>query len=351
MMNLWQQLLTLSSDFRRLSLLLIVCGGALAACSHDADYQRLTGATMGTYYSIVAKCASGVSAEDLQVRIDDELAAVNSAMSTYDPDSVLSHFNNGPVGEWQLVSEDLITVVSASREMSELSGGAFDVTVGPLVNAWGFGPNTPVDHEPSAQTVHKLMQSVGFEKLQIREHPAALRKSATIYVDLSAIAKGHGVDRVAELLHQADCASYLVDIGGEVAVSGTNPRGGSWTIGVEVPLSGSQGEVQRVLRLSDQSVATSGDYRNFRTVGDQRLSHTIDPRTGRPVAHGLASVTVVHPSAMWADGLATAISVLGPDDGLELARSIDLPVLMIIRANEEFEERYTDAMRQYLVNP
>lgn len=325
---------------------------ALSGCQDSEPYQRFSGSTMGTYFGVTCRCGADQmpagSGDDLETQIVEELARVNAEMSTYDPQSILSRFNDGPVDVWIEIPDPLLDVLQAARQLSVLSGGAFDVTVGPLVNVWGFGPEV-VPEPPSDSELKELLSRVGYQHVQTRSHPPALLKDADVSIDLSAIAKGHGVDRLAELLLSAGCQDFLVDIGGEVRVRGRNPRGREWRIGVEVPDPSADGEVQRILRLTDRAVATSGDYRNFREVDGERLSHTIDPRSGRPVRHALASVTVVHPSAMWADGFATALNVLGPEAALALAGSQSLAVLLVIRGPNGFEERYTPAMRELLV--
>ncbi len=181
--------------------------------------------------------------------------------------------------------------------------------------------------------------------------PPRLRKDLDLYVDLSAIAKGHGVDRVVQALKDAECDAMLVDVGGEVRASGPSPSGGAWRIGVEVPDPDSEGGIERIIRLDDRAVATSGDYRNFFEYQGRRYSHTIDPRTGYPVTHNLASVSVVHPSTMWADGYATLLTVLGPEQGFQFAQDKGLAVLFIVRTNDGYEERYTDALKPLLVKP
>lgn len=190
---------------------------------------------------------------------------------------------------------------------------------------------------------------VGFDKLEVRADPPRLRKSASLYVDLSAIAKGHGVDRLVDRLTGAGCSDMLADIGGEVRAIGLSPSNRAWRIGVEVPDPESFGAIQRVIALEGMAAATSGDYRNFRDLGSRRYSHTIDPRTGYPVTHNLASVTVLHPSAMWADGYATALNVLGPTAGFALAERIGLAALFIIREESGFDERYTEPMSNALI--
>ena len=308
----------------------------LAGCA-DPAFERYQGGTMGTYYQVTAECPM-----DVGPLIEEELRAVNAEMSTYLQESTLSRFNAASVDTWFPVEPALVEVVTAALELSRESNGAFDVTVGPLVNLWGFGP-TARQGVPSAEEIAAARERVGYAALLVQSAPPALRKKRDIYVDLSAIAKGHGVDRVVDRLGRAGCGSLLVDIGGEVRTRGTNPTGDPWRIGVEVPDPSTTGSVQRVVKVQDAALATSGDYRNFFEEGGKRYSHTIDPTTGAPVTHALASVTVVHADTMWADGYATLIDVLGPDAGLAFAEAKDLAVLLIVRTDSGFEERYTAA--------
>ena len=315
----------------------------LSGCVGDSGYEGYQGPIMGTAYRVSARCP-----QDVGPSIAQELASVDGQMSTYREDSQLSRFNAAQENRWVPVPPELLGVVAAAQRLSQLTDGAFDVTVGPLVNVWGFGPVDVDSVTPSPQALAGARARVGYHNLQVRESPAALMKLADIYVDLSAIAKGHGVDRVTEVLVAKGCTDFMVDVGGEVAVRGANPDGQPWRIGIEAPDTGKLGAVHRVLHLTDMAVATSGDYRNYFEEDGRRYSHTIDPRTGRPVAHALASVTVVHPLAMWADGYATAISVMGPDRGWKFAEAQELPVLMLVHGANGFVERYTSAMQPYL---
>lgn len=323
------------TDFRRPLRL----GGVLlllvAGCSDGDEYQRYGGSTMGTYYEVTARCP-----DDVAGVIEATLQAVNAEMSTYLADSHLSRFNRAGAGQWFAVPATVVQVVTAAAELSRQSDGAFDVTVGPLVNLWGFGPEEAAGI-PAAESIAAALADIGHERLTARHQPPALRKSGTLYVDLSAIAKGHGVDRVVEDLRAAGCQDMLVDVGGEVRGSGMSPAGRRWRIGVEVPDPGSRGGIQRIVSLAEAALATSGDYRNFVEIEGRRYSHTIDPRTGYPVEHDLASVTVLHESAMWADGYATVLSVLGPEAGMEFAETHGLAALFVVREAEGFQERYT----------
>ena len=298
---------------------------------------------MGTQVALTyADCAG-----DVEAAVVHELQQVDAHLSTWRPDSEAARFNASAARDWFPVSAPVAALTIEALALSRRSGGAFDVTVAPLVQLWGFGSDLPANRfVPAAEAVAAATQRVGWRNLEARSDPPALRKRfAGLSLDFSAIGKGHGVDRVAERLEGLGCRSYLVDIGGEVRTFGLGPKGGSWRIGVEQP----DGGVPRwVLRLSGQSAATSGDYRNFRMLDGQRLSHIVDPRTGEPVRHALASVTVVAASAAQADGLATAILVLGPDAGWHFAGRERVAALLLVRGESGFEHRYTESMSQFL---
>ncbi len=291
---------------------------------------------------------SGVAACDgsLSAAVEAELHEVNAQMSTWLPDSELSRFNAAPAGDWVPVSEQLAEVVALALQLARQSEGAFDVTVGPLVNLWGFGPERR-DGVPAESEIDRQRAHVGSGLLDLRRSPPALRKRIDgVAVDLSAIAKGHAVDRLAMLLDSRGCSDYLVEIGGDLRVRGGNADGEAWRIGVERPV-GPDG-VEQVLALSRGALATSGDTRNVRKYGDSRFGHTIDPRTGRPVVHRLASVTVWAESAALADGLATLINVLGPDDGLVFAEQHAVAAMALMYRDGGYERRYTGRMRELL---
>ena len=298
---------------------------------------------MGTQVALTyAGCAGDVAAA-----VADELQQVDAQLSTWRSDSEVARFNASPTGDWFPVSAPVAALAFEALALSRRTDGAFDLTVAPLVDLWGFGPERLTsDSAPSAEAFATALGRVGWQGLEARLNPPALRKRIQgLSLDFSAIGKGHGVDRVAARLDGLGCSGYLLDIGGEVRTLGQGPKGGPWRIGVESP---DGGPPQWVLRLSGQSAASSGDYRNFRLLGGRRLSHTIDPRTGKPVGHALASVTVVAASAAQADGLATAIQVLGPDAGWHFARREGLAALLLVRGESGFAHRYTDSMSQFL---
>ncbi len=335
-------------------LLLLLCAALLAGCAPsepEVETLALEGRTMGTYWSVrVAAPPPALDAAELQADLEAALAEVNAQMSNYDPDSELSRFNRAPIGEWFEVSSEHAEVLAAALEISALSEGVFDVTVGPLVNLWGFG-SRDVEHDavPSADQLRAALQRVDWTQLEVREEPPAIRRLADVYVDLGGIAKGHGADVMARVLEAHGATRYLADIGGDMRGRGYNARGKPWRVGIEVPAIGQRGGVQAVIGIEDAGVATSGDYRNFFVHDGVRYSHTIDPTTGWPIPERVASVTVIHPSAMWSDGLATAFNVMGPEAGLTLAGELSLPVLFILYGDEGLEEVASPAFAEFRV--
>ena len=316
---------------------------ALGACSdspREWPVQELVGSTMGTTFSIkVVAPPEDLDLPALQQDIEEVLDGINRTMSTYISDSELSRFNASEEVDWIDVSPELCHAVEAAQVVSEFTGGAFDVTVGPLVNLWGFGPTDSAYKPPGNDAVTTAMQDIGYSKLHVDCSLPALRKdSPGVYVDLSAFAKGHAVDEVAELLDARALPDYLVEIGGEMRMRGTNARSELWAIAIETPDREGR-SIQTVMRLTDSAMATSGDYRNFFEHDGRFYSHTIDPRTGYPVTHNGASVTVVADTAAFADAAATALLVLGPDAGMKLAERESIAAYFLLRLGSEFEER------------
>jgi thiamine biosynthesis lipoprotein len=319
------------------SLIILLVGVLfLAGCGAREQTLALAGSTMGTTWSVqIPHPAPDLDQAALYADIDALLDQVNGRMSTYRPDSELSRFNAAETTDWFPVSAELERLVDKALAVSQLTGGAFDVTVGPLVNLWGFGPEVHPDEIPAQDQIDAARARIGWRMLHSRAEPPALRKDRPdVYVDLSAIAKGHGVDRVAELLEAKGLTDYLVEIGGELRGRGVNAAGEPWRIAVERPDPGRRA-VLEVVALTDHGMATSGDYRNFFEVDGKRYSHTIDPSTGRPVVHDLASTTVVAERCGEADAWATALLVLGPERGLALANERGLAALFVERLGDE----------------
>jgi thiamine biosynthesis lipoprotein len=305
----------------------------LAGCERGPRPVQLDGPTMGTTYSVtVARLPKGVERSSIEAAVTGVLQDVDQHLSGWNASSELVRFNAAATTDWQPVSPVLFAAVEQARKVSDASGGAFDVTVGPLVRAWGFGAGATDDPPaPSAATIGQLRAQVGFAKLELRATPPALRKSvAGLAIDLDGIAPGWAVDRIADRLDALGIQDYLVELGGEVKARGRSPQRRTWRVAVETPLAGER-RAQAVMELHDIGVSTSGDYREYRELAGRRISHTIDPRSGMPVAHGLASVTVVHESVAEADAWATALTVLGPEEGMALARRQGLAALFIVR--------------------
>lgn len=320
----------------------------LAGCARESgpEVLRLQGGTMGTTWHVTAHPAPAAGA-DIGERIEAELDAINQSMSTYLADSEISRFNALPPGQSMVVSEPFAEVLEAALEIGALSDGAYDVTVGPLVDLWGFGARDAPEATPDEAAIAQALALTGQQRLGWDAQERRLSKPLALRLDFSSIAKGYAVDRLARLLEQRGVSDYLVEIGGEVRVAGSSPRGDAWRIAIERPDLGARA-VAEGLALTAASVATSGDYRNFLMLDGQRYAHIIDPRSGRPVTHELVSVTVVHPQCMVADGLATALTVLGPEQALALAEREGLAVYLISRAGEALETHFSSTFARYL---
>ena len=314
----------------------------LAGCQGDdrlAEYE-LAGPVMGTSFSVkLVDPPVNVGRDELGQRIEARLEAIEARFSTYRPSSEVSRLNNRLVTEPIRVSAELCSVVEAAIGISRRTNGAFDITVGPLVNLWGFGPDGDRVSPPSDDTVAEARASVGYQMLETDCESPTIRKALPgVYIDLSAYVKGYAVDQIAAILDDSDIANYLVEIGGELRMRGHNAERKNWAIAIEEPTDDAR-IVQSVIHISDSAVATSGDYRNFFEHAGIRYSHTIDPRTGRPVAHAAAAVTVVDDTAADADALATALLVLGPDEGLALAEHENIAAYFLVRDRDDIRER------------
>ncbi len=331
---------------------LLACLLVVAGCGEPQAKRRtfvFEGPTMGTVYQVkvVREALPEARRKQLEETIRGELDTVNGLMSTYLDDSELTRFNRHSETAPFAVSEATGRVFQAAQEVSRVSGGALDVTIGPLVNAWGFGPGSDVPDRPppemSDEEIAVLRGRIGFEKLELSEEPWAIRKAqGDLYCDLSALAKGYAVDRMTEALAALGETDVMAEIGGEVRALGANDRGQAWRIGIERPQF-TRGAVQRIVPLDSAALATSGDYRNYREFDGERVSHIMDPRTGRPIRHRLASVSVVHETCMMADAWSTALMVMGLDEGHELAEREGLAALFLVREGDGFREVATPA--------
>ncbi len=322
---------------RRLALVcLVLCGAPEVPMAAGAVPLEIQGTTMGTTYSVKwMPAARAPTANELQRAIARRLARLDTEMSTYRADSALSRFNRNPSSGWLLVPDTLWRVVAAAHQVSRDTDGAFDVTVGPLVDLWGFGPLPGRTEPPSSDAIAAARQKVNFRWLHSRTQPSALRKArADLSVDLSAIGKGYAVDVIAHYLTRHGISHYLVEIGGELRAHGHPPDATGWRIALAVPTAPDQ--VSPRVRLRDAAIATSGNYRNFFDHAGVRYSHEIDPRTGWPIAHALVAVSVVQPTAMLADAYATGLLVLGPQAGPARADALKLAALFVVRDGSSF---------------
>ena len=313
----------------------------LAGC--DYGYDAAAGRALGTAYVVQANCPNGVPRQ----LIVAALAQVDRQMSTFDATSELSIFNRAPVGVAMPVSLAPAEVTGAAQTTAVETAGAFDATVAPLVALWGFGAGA-ADSPPTEAQLRETLDRVGYQRLAYRLDPPTLKKTAPLTLDLSGLAKGHAVDRLATLLEEGACRDYLVELGGEIRVFGLSPGGGPWRVAIDSPAGG---RLSQVLALRTGAVATSGDYRQRRS-GDAtaaRATHIIDPRTGRPVAHRLASVTVVADQALYADAYATALIVMGETAGMDFAERRGLAALFIVRTASGLVVRQTSAMQPLLL--
>lgn len=304
--------------------------------SHTLKNYTLQGATMGTRYSANFYAPSNLNLDKVGQALQNAVDKVDNQMSPWKPQSDLVHFNKTPVGQWMDIPLEMAVVIREALHIGRLSGGAFNIGVGEIVDDWGFGPSqiTPdVTNLAPANTIAPAHEILELEIDQFR-----LRKHAPIVLDLCGIAKGFGVDEMARALLNFDIENFLVSIDGEVKASGLKGDGTPWVIGIEKPDYNHRSIIQSI-EVSDIAMATSGDYRHYRQVGETKVSHSMDASRGSPVLNNIASVTVATENCMSADALATAFLVLGPEKAIKLANKIEVDALII--------ERYLDGFHQH----
>ncbi|WP_193142194.1 FAD:protein FMN transferase [Meridianimarinicoccus sp. MJW13] len=329
----------------RPALLLAVATLPLAGCLFDdtPETLKISGKTMGTTYNItVVDAPDGTTKDDLVDRVETVLADVNGKMSNWDPNSEVSLFNAALSTEAVTVSAPFAQVLSAANDIHQLSGGKFDVTLAPLIDLWGFGAKKPGDPIPSDAEIAQALQSVGQSTLLELDGTTLRKLQPEVSVNLSAIAKGYGVDQIAAALRAEGIDRYLVEIGGDLATGGLNAEDSPWSIGIERPDTASR-TVEEIVLISDKGLATSGDYRNYFEQDGVRYSHIIDPTTGKPVIHQTASITVIADTAMMADAWATALLVVGSETAFDIAEQAGVAVLAIDRNNDQFVTRTSPA--------
>lgn len=301
---------------KNILIIIVVLFALLVTPASLLGQLEFSGRTMGPIVYRVVVNEPVENQEQIETGIQAELDQINQLMSTYIDDSDVSLVNRSTVNEWVLVNPLTAKVVQRALELGTLTDGAFDITVGPAVKRWKFGPDAEVVRFPNAEEVVLLVESVGIDKVEVRLEPPSVRRlNAKTEIDLSAIAKGFAVDQVASWLVAQGKSNFLVEVGGEIVVRGNGPKG-AWRVGIERPNIYGRA-VAAVLELADTAIATSGDYRNVRMHNGKRISHTIDPKTCRPVADPPASCSVIADDCMTADAIATAVMVMGAKKGME----------------------------------
>lgn len=309
--------------------------------------ERLHGQTMGTYYVVsIFAGEQDVDYAALQVEIDAELELVNQLMSTYIPDSELMRFNRWHSTQPFLLSEPTAEVIAESIRVGLETGGLLDVTIRPLVELWGFGAEGRITRAPESEQYQAILPYVGIDKLTL-DGLWLSKADPRVSVDLSTIAKGYGVDRVADLLDSKGFAAYLVEVGGEIRARGPKPDGTPWRIAIEKPDADGRA-VQRIIEPGDLALATAGDYRNYFEQDGVRYSHILDPRTGRPTQGRVVSSTVLHESCMVADGYSTALLIMDADEALAFANRIGLAAILIVKTDDGFVERVSDTFESFV---
>ncbi len=306
----------------------------LSGCGNTGKQEvQIQGHTMGTTFNVKVVTEGKKELPELAERINRRLREINASMSTYDPDSEISRFNQLAETDTPFpVSEDFLAVMAVSKQLYDLTGGAWDGTLDPLINLWGFGRTGQKDELPDPAEIAAVLPRVGFRHIERTPEGALVKKRVDVTLDLASIAKGFGVDQVAGVVADSGYTDFLVEIGGEIYAAGVRPDGKPWRIGINRPdPAAGFAEVYKVATLRNRAFATSGDYRNFFMADGKRYSHVLDPRTGYAVANGVVSASVIAGTCTFADGLATALMVMGPEKGLALVNRLkDVECLIIV---------------------
>jgi len=321
----------------------------------DLVVQSVQGETMGTFWSVRAVMPAELSLVSRARGIQAVLDLVDGQMSTYKPGSALSRFNAAPAGTWHVLPAECFEVARHALQVARESDGAYDPTVGPLVNLWGFGPDAARREPPSREAIEAAREHIGWSRLTLDAVTHSVFQPGGVYLDLSSVAKGYAVDLLGRELDRAGIDAWLVEVGGEMKGKGRKPDGSPWRIGIERP-GAAKGAVQsidqlsQVVCLSGRAIATSGDYRRHFDADGVTYSHHIDPRTGWPVPHAVASVSVLAGDAMQADPMGTLLTVLGPEQGMAYARERGIAVMFILHGARGLEERLSPAFEVALAS-
>ena len=324
----------------------------IAACATTPQPAAvLRGEGLGSTWSVKLGEPAPVDLAKVQLGIQASVDDVAHDLSRWEATSSLNAMNASRSNDWQSVSDGLFAPLSYALSLAADTGGAYDPTVAALVDVWGFGKTGRRYEPPDAIAIKAARERVGYTKVALDRAGSRIRKPAGMQIDLSSMTHGHGADRVAGYLNSLGLHSYLVDVGSEIRARGESPEGGAWHVAIEQPPAENASASKafaHVVKLRDAGIATSGNFRYYFDYNGRRYSHRIDPRTGEPVAHALASVTVIDPICMHADALATALTVLGPDEGLQYATNRDIAALFIVRSGDALVEKMTPRFAAYL---
>lgn len=322
----------------------VILAGLLAGCGNGDSLESFGGPTMGSTYSIkYVRHAGDPDSSQVRREVEGILGEVDRQLSTYRNDSDIERFNGLPADSCQKMPASVLELISVGEQLSAKSEGSYDLTVEPLMNLWGFGPQGREDKVPDAATLAEVMQRVGRQHLHINGDQ--LCKDAAVEVDFNSIAAGYAVDTIAAKLEALGIHNYLAEATGELKAKGKKLDGSAWRIALEEPRDDQQ-VAERIINVDGFGVSTSGDYRNYFLQDGRRYSHTFDARTGAPVLHDLASVTVIHPSALMADGLSTLLLILGPEKAWDYAEKHDIGAFFVIRADTGFVIRTSRAFER-----
>jgi thiamine biosynthesis lipoprotein len=324
----------------------------LSGCQKAPEGVQLSGPIFGTQWSLIYHGVDeSVTEEKVKGALLEAFSVVDDSMNHYLPSSTLSELNRLSAMEVMEVDWDFALVFNTALDIYHATEGAYDPSVSPLINLWGFGPES-VTKRPTAEEIAAVESFVGLDEFGWDLSTRGFVKHDTkAMLDFSSIAKGYAVDIAADSLDELGLEHFMLEVGGEIQVRGISPRGDAWRLAVERPTPESRGKIFTAIEVRDIGVATSGDYRNFFEDGGRRFSHLIDPRTGYPIEHDLVSATVVHPSTMIADAWATALMVVGTEEALRLADVYELAVFLISREDDQLVSSYNGAMTQWLMEP
>ena len=332
-------------------LMLAMVAGCDKPPAAEHPMLEIHGRTMGTFYGVKVVGDFPGGQQALQTQVDSLLKHYNDEISTYDPNSSLSKFNQQQTTAPFPVSQDMADIVISAVRVGQRTQGVLDVTVGPLVNLWGFGPDRRPVKIPTDAQITAARQRVGIQRLHVdvsADHSELRKDIPNMYVDLSTVGEGFGADKIADFLESRGVHNYLVEIAGASRSRGVNAKGEPWKLAIQKPTD-ELDEVQAIVKPDGRAISTSGSYRNYYELNGQRYSHIIDPATGKPITHRLVSATVITPTALEADGLDTALMVMGPEKAMAFAKQQHLAVYLVIKTDKGFKAEYSETFKPYLV--